>query len=360
MTVSRRSLRKGLVAVGCVVGQPSDAATAAGLLLIVVSAGLHWLSKAYLEQNRQLTTAGPYRFSRNPFYLANLGIDVGILCVIGQAWVALVYLPLFTLAYRDTIQREEERLREVFGERFEAYAARVPRFLPLRAPLPASAARGGFDPSNPNLAEGREYARLLGIALCPAAILAAATLRRLGVSVLAREHAFELGLVLFVPALWILKLALAETFRRPSTRLLPSVGRGPSRLLASLVVSLPLVAALMVSGDDLQGAAAVLFATAAVASSTQAVDERWRVVAESAFAGAALALGVLARELWLSVLPVLWSGLAMLDAMGRIRSATRNGLPPASTWPYLPRVAAGGVVALLAIGFARYWVESGF
>lgn len=355
MNVSRRSLRKVLVVVGCMVGHVTPGGAAVGTVLLVAGAWLHWLSKAYLEQNRALTTAGPYRFTRNPFYLANGLIDASILCWIGEPIVAVVFVPLWIAAYHKTIRGEEERLRELFGERFEAYASRVPRLLPTRRPLEESATTGKFDWANPSLAEGREYARLLGIALSPAAIAAAEILRQHQLSIFLSQYSFQLGWVLFVPGLWIVKLALAETFRRPSTRLLPSIGAGYARSLMSVAASLPLVAALTASGDDGHGIAAVLVVTGALVLSTRDLTTVLRVTSEAAFGMAVVVLGWSTGELWLAVGPMLFSMLALLDTLGAYRNGGLKDSDPSAIWPYLSRIATGFVIAMTGIGAYRVW-----
>ena len=118
MRIRRRRLRKILVAVGVVFGVVGHSSAIAGVLLLVIGSGLHLWSRGCLEPNLRLTTAGPYRWTRNPFYLANLLIDVGLCFVIGRWWIALLFLPIWWLSYRETILREEARLLALFPEEF--------------------------------------------------------------------------------------------------------------------------------------------------------------------------------------------------------------------------------------------------
>jgi protein-S-isoprenylcysteine O-methyltransferase Ste14 len=77
-----------------------------------------------------LNQTGPYALTRNPLYLGNLGITVG-LCLIAHDPVLLVLVAaLFGLQYRAIIAAEEEFLRSRFGAELDAYCARVPRFWP--------------------------------------------------------------------------------------------------------------------------------------------------------------------------------------------------------------------------------------
>ena len=78
----------------------------------------------------QLNTSGPYTRTRNPLYLGNLAITLG-LCLIAHDPVLLVIVAaLFALQYRAIIAAEEGFLREQFGAQFDDYSSRVPRFWP--------------------------------------------------------------------------------------------------------------------------------------------------------------------------------------------------------------------------------------
>ncbi len=49
-----------------------------GVPLILLGVALHLWAKGCLHQDREVTTTGPYRFVRHPFYTANALIDSGI------------------------------------------------------------------------------------------------------------------------------------------------------------------------------------------------------------------------------------------------------------------------------------------
>ncbi len=71
---------------------------------------------------------GVYAWSRNPIYLA----DALILAGLALRWdvAALVLVPLFMAVIRRRfIDGEEAMLRDRFGPAFDAYAARVRRWL---------------------------------------------------------------------------------------------------------------------------------------------------------------------------------------------------------------------------------------
>jgi protein-S-isoprenylcysteine O-methyltransferase Ste14 len=82
-----------------------------------------------------LNTQGPYSLTRNPLYLGNFLICVGLCLVAHDVWLLLLVSGLFALQYRFIIAAEEGFLRGQFGATFDDYCARVPRFWPaLRKP----------------------------------------------------------------------------------------------------------------------------------------------------------------------------------------------------------------------------------
>ena len=76
-----------------------------------------------------LVTGGPYRFSRNPIYLAMAVAFAGLACAVDSLWL-LALLPVLVLALdRGVIAREEPYLQHRFGEAYRSYRARVRRWL---------------------------------------------------------------------------------------------------------------------------------------------------------------------------------------------------------------------------------------
>ncbi|MDR6991922.1 isoprenylcysteine carboxylmethyltransferase family protein [Luteimonas sp. 3794] len=77
----------------------------------------------------QLLLRGPFRWTRNPIYLAQVLAYVGLALMLDLPWV-LVLLPLPVLALQYAIiPFEEGRLRARFGVQYETYQATVPRWL---------------------------------------------------------------------------------------------------------------------------------------------------------------------------------------------------------------------------------------
>lgn len=73
----------------------------------------------------RLVLDGPYRFTRNPMYLALVLSYIGLCLQLGLLWaVALLPLPWLALQ-RYVILFEEARLRSEFGRHYSAYCARA-------------------------------------------------------------------------------------------------------------------------------------------------------------------------------------------------------------------------------------------
>lgn len=76
-----------------------------------------------------LITDGPYRFSRNPAYVALTLWYLGIGFVLNNAWVLLLAIPVLLVMDRRVIAREERYLEATFGEPYRQYKSRVRRWL---------------------------------------------------------------------------------------------------------------------------------------------------------------------------------------------------------------------------------------
>ena len=76
-----------------------------------------------------LVSAGIYQRTRNPIYLGDALIDLGVAVVTG-AWLAIALLPLIIWVMNHfVIAREERYLTTRFGAAYTEYAARVRRWL---------------------------------------------------------------------------------------------------------------------------------------------------------------------------------------------------------------------------------------
>ena len=77
----------------------------------------------------RLVTTGPYAWCRNPMYLGHLIFLLGLmLTFLSEFGVVFFFFSVFR--FRWQVQDDEERLHERFGAEYEAYVARVKRWVP--------------------------------------------------------------------------------------------------------------------------------------------------------------------------------------------------------------------------------------
>ena len=72
---------------------------------------------------------GPYRSSRNPMYIADALIYLGIATLINTFWPMLLFPIALLIMQKGVIAREEQYLEQKFGDQYLQYKARVRRWL---------------------------------------------------------------------------------------------------------------------------------------------------------------------------------------------------------------------------------------
>lgn len=84
------------------------------------------------EATRALVVEGPYRFVRNPMYWLYVLVALGEALAFRSLALSVYALALFGLAHLYVVFREEPLLVTRFGESYQDYCQRVPRWLPRR------------------------------------------------------------------------------------------------------------------------------------------------------------------------------------------------------------------------------------
>ncbi|MBI3024139.1 MAG: hypothetical protein HYY66_00415 [Candidatus Tectomicrobia bacterium] len=87
------------------------------------------------EQARVLKTEGMYSLCRNPLYLGNFFIGLGVFLFLESALISLVYVLSFWLYYERIILGEETFLLRKFGEEYARWAERTPLIIPRLSDL---------------------------------------------------------------------------------------------------------------------------------------------------------------------------------------------------------------------------------
>lgn len=81
-------------------------------------------------ESTHLNTQGPYARVRNPLYLGNLGIVLGLLLIAHDPWAYAATLGFFFGEYHFIIRAEERFLLERHGDAYRDFLAKVPRWVP--------------------------------------------------------------------------------------------------------------------------------------------------------------------------------------------------------------------------------------
>jgi protein-S-isoprenylcysteine O-methyltransferase Ste14 len=84
-----------------------------------------------------LCTSGPYAFTRNPLYLGNMFMYIGITLVAGAPniiFMILIIFSFFMIQYTLIVSLEEETLTNLFGEAYINYKKNVPPIFPRITP----------------------------------------------------------------------------------------------------------------------------------------------------------------------------------------------------------------------------------
>ena len=76
-----------------------------------------------------LVTDGPFAWSRNPIYLADVLVVAGLGVFFANGWMVMAAVVLAVLLRELAAKREERHMAERFGDEWHAYARKVRRWL---------------------------------------------------------------------------------------------------------------------------------------------------------------------------------------------------------------------------------------
>jgi protein-S-isoprenylcysteine O-methyltransferase Ste14 len=111
----------GLIAVGFAI---------VWLIWIMILGMARTPKKVVLEWNSSfLLMQGPYAHTRNPMYVAELGLWLGWAIFYGSVLILIGFAVLCSVINFIVLPREERALEERFGEVYRQYKRRVPRWL---------------------------------------------------------------------------------------------------------------------------------------------------------------------------------------------------------------------------------------
>lgn len=81
------------------------------------------------EETTALIETGPFRFTRNPLYLAMTLMQVGLGVAIDRPLIVWLAIPAFLIIWFGVVEGEERYLTDMFGDRYGEYRKRVRRWI---------------------------------------------------------------------------------------------------------------------------------------------------------------------------------------------------------------------------------------
>lgn len=176
----------------------------AGTALMLLGEFIRLWALGYIERKgKQLTISGPYAYCRNPLYVGNFFLGLGVVVISSNVIIFFIFLIGFAILYRGTIRHEQTELRERFGKVYDDYRQNVPGIFPRLTPY-AVPEKAAFQWAN--LVKHHEYVTVIALPLILCGIHLYDTL------ILQKQSlASQTGLLIVAAALTIL-LALERLF----------------------------------------------------------------------------------------------------------------------------------------------------
>ena len=153
--------------------RPTRTSLIAGGLVLLPGLLLRGLASGHVQKDKQLTTSGPYAYTRNPLYLGSLVLAAGFAIAARSWWIVAIMLLMFAAIYIPVIAGEERYLRQTFAE-YDDYAGHVPRMLPRLTPYGSQ--QSAY--SSAGYWKHREYEASIGCAVLLAVLVAKLMLSR--------------------------------------------------------------------------------------------------------------------------------------------------------------------------------------
>lgn len=109
-----------------------------GLTIFGLGVGIRIWAQMHLHYRlrirKALTRTGPYVYVRNPIYIGNTLMLLGLTVVSELLWFLPVMLLWCMALYSFVVRREEAHLEDKYGEPYRQFLRDVPRWMPHRAP----------------------------------------------------------------------------------------------------------------------------------------------------------------------------------------------------------------------------------
>lgn len=103
--------------------QPTCRTLTIGAMIALAGEMIRIWAAGHLEKGREVTSSGPYAFSRHPLYLGSTMIGIGLVVAAADVFAGVIVLGYLALTLTAAIRTEEAHLTEKFGASYPAYRA---------------------------------------------------------------------------------------------------------------------------------------------------------------------------------------------------------------------------------------------
>jgi protein-S-isoprenylcysteine O-methyltransferase Ste14 len=103
--------------------QPTPATLSVGGVVALAGEAIRIWAAGHLEKGREVTTSGPYAFTRHPLYLGSTIMGLGLGYSSASWIVATLVVAYLTVTLTAAIRTEEAHLTDKFGSAYPAYRA---------------------------------------------------------------------------------------------------------------------------------------------------------------------------------------------------------------------------------------------
>ena len=107
--------------VALILAQPTWTTWRYGLLVALAGEAVRVWAAGHLEKGREVTTSGPYAFTRHPLYVGSSFLGAGFAVASNSFVVAAVVAVYLVTTITAAVRAEEAHLTDKFGGRYPAY-----------------------------------------------------------------------------------------------------------------------------------------------------------------------------------------------------------------------------------------------
>jgi protein-S-isoprenylcysteine O-methyltransferase Ste14 len=101
--------------------RPSRVSLLLGAPIALAGEALRIWAAGHLEKSREVTTSGPYRWTRHPLYVGSTLLGIGLAVASNRVAVVALVLAYMALTLSAAARSEERHLESKFGQAYDQY-----------------------------------------------------------------------------------------------------------------------------------------------------------------------------------------------------------------------------------------------